>query len=66
MNAWNYRLEEHRIQVEDVKDRQIVGNLDSKVSEMNSNYSDGRLDGILNYSEKNLVERSLFRDIPNR
>lgn len=51
-NAWTYRLEEHRIQVEDVKDRQIVGNLDSKVSEMNSNYSAGQLDGSLNYSER--------------
>lgn len=51
-NSWNYLLEEHQIQVEDIKDRQIVGNLDSKVSELTSNYKAGQLDGRLNYSEK--------------
>lgn len=49
---WTYRLEEHKIQVEDVKDRQIVGNLETKISELNSTYQEGRLDGRLTYTEK--------------
>lgn len=50
--AWSYRLEEHRFSVKDIRDRQIVGELQSVISELNSNYQEGRLDGKLDYSEK--------------
>lgn len=51
-NRWNYKLEEHSITVQDVRERQIVGKLDTKISELSSNYENGKLDGRLSYSEK--------------
>lgn len=50
--SWRYQMEEHKLQVDDVRDRQIVGNIESTVAELNSTYDDGMLDGSMTYSEK--------------
>lgn len=50
--SWRYLVEEHKLQVEDVRDRQIVGNIESTVAELNSTYDTGMLDGNMTYAEK--------------
>lgn len=50
--TWTYSEEKHRIRILDVKNRELVGEVESKLSEWTANYKQGILDGKASHQER--------------
>lgn len=58
--SWSYLLENHQIQIEDVRGRDLIARLESKLSELNASYDQGQLQGKWNYTEKNWLNEQFL------
>lgn len=49
--SWTYKKSEHKIEIEDIQDREIIADLESRVIDLNAQYDEGNLQGTWDYYE---------------
>lgn len=55
---WVYKKAEHKIKIEDIQNRSIIAELESKLIDLKAHYKEGKLQGIWDYYENRWVGES--------
>ncbi|WP_297334912.1 hypothetical protein [Algoriphagus sp.] len=55
---WVYKKAEHKIKIEDIQNRSIIAELESKFIDLKAHYKEGKLQGIWDYYENRWVGES--------